>query len=93
MTLVIRNAAGETVRELEDLETGAGLHRVHWDLYEERTPQVKLRTRPQESSKVRLPEEGWRRLTDGGRFAIYAPPGELHGGASRSAARSWASPI
>ena len=76
VTLVIRNAAGETVRELEDLATGAGLHRVQWDLYEERTPPVKLRTRPQESSKVRLPEEGWRRLTDGGRFAIYALPSE-----------------
>ena len=75
VTLVVRGPDGEIVRELEDLEGAAGLHRTHWDLYEEKTTQVKLRTKPEESSKVRLPEEGWRRLTDGGRFAIYAPPG------------------
>ncbi|MCZ6727191.1 MAG: hypothetical protein O7A98_07520, partial [Acidobacteria bacterium] len=75
VTLVIRDAAGERVRELEDLAQSAGLHRESWDLYQEKTPEVKLRTEPEESSHVPLPREGWRGMTDGGRFSIYAPPG------------------
>jgi hypothetical protein len=75
VTLVIRDAAGETVRELEDLDQGAGLHRESWDLFQEKTPEVKLRTEPEESSLVPVPRKGWRGMTDGGRFSIYSPPG------------------
>jgi photosystem II stability/assembly factor-like uncharacterized protein len=75
VTLRVRDAGGEVVRELEDLSGAAGLHREAWDLLQQRTPQVKLRTLPEEASHLRLPESGWRRLTDGGRFAILSPPG------------------
>lgn len=75
VSLHIRDAEGELVRELDELATSAGLHRVSWNLYQERTTEVKLRTRPGESSRVRLPESGWRRLSDGGRFAIHSAPG------------------
>ena len=57
------------------LESDAGLHRTHWNLYQERTPEVKLRTKPDEASHVQVGDRGWRRLSDGGRFSIYSPPG------------------
>lgn len=75
VSLQVRDAAGEIVRRLEDLSGAAGLHREAWDLRQERTPEVQLRTRPEGAGHVRLPDSGWRRLSDGGRFAIYSPPG------------------
>lgn len=75
VALVIKDAAGDVVRRLDDLDASPGLHRTHWNLLQEFTPEVKLRTKPEEASHVRLPESGWRRLTDGGRFAIFSPPG------------------
>ncbi len=75
VSLVVKDATGREVRTLDDLANGSGLHRVTWDLMEERTPEVRLRTRPEESGHVQIPDQGWRRMTDGGRFAIYSPPG------------------
>jgi hypothetical protein len=39
------------------------------------TPAAKLRTKPEEASHVEIPERGWRRQSDGGRFGIFTPPG------------------
>ncbi len=75
VALRILNQAGETVRTLSEQPAKAGLHRVVWNLEEERTPEVRLRTRPLENPRLALPEAGWRELTDGGRFAVVAPPG------------------
>ncbi len=71
----MRDAGGEEVRRLEGLATEAGLHRKVWDLRGERSPEVKLRTRPNENPRLPLPEEGWRPLSDGGRFSRLQPPG------------------
>jgi len=73
--LVIRDAGGEEVRRLEGLDRSAGLHRETWNLQQERTPEVKLRTKPEEAPHIVVPDRGWRRLTDGGRFGIASPPG------------------
>jgi photosystem II stability/assembly factor-like uncharacterized protein len=75
VALVIHDAGGETVRRVEDLEQAAGVHRSVWDLLQERTTEVKLRTKPEEAGLLDLPGSGWRKLTDGGRFSIFSPPG------------------
>ncbi len=75
VALRIEDASGEVVRTLSGLAQTAGLHRVVWNLAEESTPEVRLRTRPLENPGLALPVEGWRPLTDGASFAILAPPG------------------
>jgi photosystem II stability/assembly factor-like uncharacterized protein len=75
VSLVVRDADGEEVHTIENLDSSAGLHRKYWSLYQEMTPQVKLRTKPEEASHVEIPGRGWRRLSDGGRFGIFTPPG------------------
>ena len=66
---------GEEIAKLKDPPRTAGLHRVHWNLLYERSPEVKLRTRPDENPHVGFGEEGWRELADGGRVTLLAPPG------------------
>ena len=39
LTLVVKNSAGEVVREFPDAETGKGLHRVDWDLRKARSSE------------------------------------------------------
>jgi photosystem II stability/assembly factor-like uncharacterized protein len=73
----ILDSAGAVIRTLEDLPTKAGLHRIHWDLRHDRTPEVKLRTRPPKHPKVTIPvAEGFRELPGGWRPALPAVPGE-----------------
>ncbi|RMH20155.1 MAG: sialidase [Acidobacteria bacterium] len=72
--VAILDGDGEVVATLEDVPGDPGLHRVYWDLRYERTPEVKLFTPPEENPHVAVPEEG-RPLSDGGRFALLAPPG------------------
>jgi photosystem II stability/assembly factor-like uncharacterized protein len=66
---------GMVVRALDEQDAEAGLHRVWWNLFEDSTPEVLLRTPPEERADDPLPESGTRPLRDGGRFAILAPPG------------------
>ena len=73
--LTIVDATGDVVRELQDVPRKTGINRVFWDLAYERTAEVKLRTKPLENRHASLPDEGWRPLVDGGRFALLAPPG------------------
>ncbi len=75
VALRVRDGAGSLVRTLSELAATAGLHRVIWDLAEETTPEVRLRTKPQENARFRMPEAGFRPLTDGDRYALPAPPG------------------
>lgn len=74
--LRILDGNGATIRQLDDPPSDPGLHRVHWDLRYDPTREVKLRTPPAENPHVRLGDEGWRRLSDGGRFSLLAPPGD-----------------
>ena len=39
------------------------------------TDEVKLRTKPEENPHVRIPDRGWRKMVDGDRLAVLAPPG------------------
>ena len=77
LSLVILDASGAEVAEIEDPARGAGLHRVHWDLRSKRTREVRLRTKPEGHAWVDIPDEkGWRPIEDGGRISILQPPGE-----------------
>lgn len=73
--LVIQDRNGNVVRELEDLSNEAGLHRTHWDLRGEKTPEVKLRTKPLEYSHASLSEERSRSLREFGQLSLLSPPG------------------
>ena len=75
LELAILDAEGAEVVTLEELDRGAGLHRVQWDLRNERTREVQLRTTPEENPHVPLGEDGWREMPDGGRLSILMPPG------------------
>ena len=74
VSLVVRNAAGETIRELE-AGGDAGLNRVWWNLREEQTTEMRLRTKPAHADWVMLDEDRSRSAPEG-RIAILAPPGE-----------------
>ena len=71
----IFDSADRLVREF-DGPGEPGLHRVHWNLREETTPKVELRTSPRENPFLPVGKEGVRALPDGGRFSILAPPGQ-----------------
>ena len=73
--LSVLDAEGKIVRSLTDPPNKAGLNRTAWDLETDPTTEIKLRTRPTENPHVTIPEKGWRRLTDGGRLSVLAPPG------------------
>ncbi len=73
--LRILDPQGELVRQLDELPSEPGLHRVFWDLRYDATPEIELRTAAAENPHVRLGDEGWRKLLDGGRFSLLAAPG------------------
>ncbi|MFQ5690992.1 MAG: WD40/YVTN/BNR-like repeat-containing protein [Gemmatimonadota bacterium] len=77
LKLVVLDSAGTEVFHFEkdDLSREAGLHRLYWSLRSDRTREVKLRTKPEENPKVKMPDKGWRPLRDGGRISILEPPG------------------
>ncbi len=72
--LEIRNAAGETIRTLQG-SGDAGLNRVHWNLREDATTEVRLRTPPDFADWMVLDEDRTRD-SQIGRISILAPPGE-----------------
>lgn len=76
LVLTILAPDGDTVYTFDDLDRGAGLHRVHWNLRNERTREARLRTKPDENPHVDIPDRGWRVLPVGGRLSILMPPGE-----------------
>jgi photosystem II stability/assembly factor-like uncharacterized protein len=75
VALRVRDTTGRLLRTLPDLPQAAGLHRLVWDLEDERTPEVRLRTKPLENARFQMPEAGFRPLVDGGRYGLLAPPG------------------
>ena len=74
MTLEIANAAGETVRTLEG-GGDTGLNRVTWDLREEQSTEIRMRTAPAFADWVPLDDDRTRDSPIG-RISILAPPGE-----------------
>ncbi len=72
VTLTIQDQGGQIVRRLEG-STRAGLNRVYWDLRDDATPAVQLRTSPLYAPDVLLGADGTR--PGGARFSILVPPG------------------
>jgi photosystem II stability/assembly factor-like uncharacterized protein len=72
VTIAIENASGQTIRKLEGARR-AGVNRIYWDLRDELTPEVQLRTSPLYAPHVTAGPQGWR--SGGPRMSILAPPG------------------
>jgi len=72
VTVRVRNPAGEVIREMEGTKED-GLNRVWWDLREEPSKEVRMRTKPLYGEWVDLGDDGWESV--GARFSILAPPG------------------
>jgi len=72
--LEIVDASGATVRTLSG-PRGAGLNRVWWDLYHERSEEARLRTAPLHAPWVELGEDGTRSAPGLGRISKLALPG------------------
>lgn len=73
-SIKILDAQGQTVATVRGTKT-AGMNRVWWNLRTELSKEVRLRTSPAYAPEVRLNNEGWRALPEGGRMTILAPPG------------------
>jgi photosystem II stability/assembly factor-like uncharacterized protein len=72
VTVSILNAQNQVIRTLS-APKAAGLNRVYWDLRDEPTREVRLRTSPLYAPEVRVGPEGWR--AGGPRMSILMPPG------------------
>ena len=73
VSIIIKNAAGDTVRTLEG-SNEAGINRVWWDLRGEPSTEIKLRTTPLYADWVDLGEDRWRPLP-GRQITVVEPPG------------------
>ncbi|HEY0349879.1 MAG TPA: hypothetical protein VGC60_17160, partial [Pyrinomonadaceae bacterium] len=74
VSIKITDAQGQTIQTIRG--TGnAGMNRVWWNLRNEQSKEVRLRTTPQYASDIRLNAEGWRALPEGGRMTMLMPPG------------------
>jgi hypothetical protein len=74
VSLKIVDAAGQTVQTIRG-SGNAGLNRVWWNLRNEQSKEVRLRTSPLYAPEIRVNAEGWRPLPEGGRMNILMPPG------------------
>src|ERR1043166_2795553 len=74
VSLKILDADGKTVQTIRGTRN-AGLNRVWWNLRNEQSKEVRLRTAPAYAPEIRLNAEGWRPLPEGGRMSILMPPG------------------
>jgi photosystem II stability/assembly factor-like uncharacterized protein len=73
-SIKIVDAQGQTVATVRGTKT-AGMNRVWWNLRTDNSKEVRLRTAPAYAPDVRLNNEGWRALPEGGRMTILAAPG------------------
>ncbi len=74
VSVKILDAQGNTVQTIRG--TGnAGLNRVWWNLRNEQSKEIRLRTSPLYAPEIRLNAEGWRPAPEGGRMNILMPPG------------------
>ena len=70
----IEEARGQTVRTLAGMKS-AGTNRITWDLRDELSKEVRLRTSPAYAPEIRVGAEGWRPVPEGGRMSLLVPPG------------------
>jgi photosystem II stability/assembly factor-like uncharacterized protein len=74
VTVAIVNAQNEVVRRIAGPKL-AGLNRISWDLRDEPTREVRMRTSPLHAADVRLGADGTRTAPGTPRLAIVQPPG------------------
>ncbi len=72
VTLSILDRQGRTIRTIQGTKS-AGVNRVVWDLRNEPTTEVKLRTSPLYAPEIGVGPQGWR--SGGGPMSILQPPG------------------
>ena len=70
----IEDAKGQTVRTLTGMKS-AGTNRITWDLRDELSKEMRLRTSPAYAPEIRVGAEGWRSAPEGGRMSLLVPPG------------------
>jgi len=68
----IEGPNGQLVRTI-DAPMRAGINRIYWNLRDDPTPEVQLRTKPLYAPDVALGPEGWR--AGGARMSVMVPPG------------------
>ena len=69
--MVVKNGAGETIRTMDG--SGApGLNRVWWNLREDQSSEMRLRTPPTGADWVELDEDRSRSAPGGARVAVLA---------------------
>jgi photosystem II stability/assembly factor-like uncharacterized protein len=74
VSIKIVDAGGQTIQTIRG--TGnAGMNRVWWNLRNEQSKEVRLRTSPLYAPEIRVNAEGWRPSPEGGRMTILMPPG------------------
>jgi len=74
VSIKITDAQGQTVQTIRGTRT-AGINRVWWNLRTENSKEIRLRTSPLYAPEVRVNNEGWRPLPEGGRMTVLVPPG------------------
>jgi photosystem II stability/assembly factor-like uncharacterized protein len=74
VTVQILDGQNRVVRTL-NAPKNAGLNRVYWDLRDEPTQEVRLRTRPLFVDDVEFEADGTRNAPGAGRLSILQPPG------------------
>jgi hypothetical protein len=72
VTIAIVDQQGRTVRTLRGTKV-PGVNRIFWDLRNEPTTEVRLRTTPLYAPEITLGPQGWR--SGGGQMTILQPPG------------------
>jgi hypothetical protein len=74
--LVVSDSGGKTVRTLEvGKNATAGINRVWWDLREDPTRDLKLRTSPLYAPEFKVGPDGTRKFPTGAPLSILVPPG------------------
>jgi hypothetical protein len=75
--VVIKDAAGQTLRTIDVKDAKAGLNRVWWDLRGEPSTEVKPRTPPQNAADMKMNADGTRAFAMAGssRLSVLVAPG------------------
>ena len=75
--VVIKDAAGQTLRAIDVKDPTAGMNRVWWDLRGEPSTEVKPRTPPQNAADMKMNADGTRAFAMAGasRLSVLVPPG------------------
>jgi len=75
--VVVKDAAGQTIRTIDVKEPKAGLNRVWWDLRGEPSTEVTPRMRPVNADDFKMNPDGTRKFAMAGasRLSVLVPPG------------------